>query len=131
MFLKLYIIALTLFLLIDMTWLGLIAKNFYSQQIGFLMKSNINYFAAITFYLLFIMGIVLFIVIPAIEKNSWVNALVFGALFGLITYATYDLTNLATIKDWPLLMTIIDLIWGSFIASSVSVLTYFISLKFS
>jgi len=130
MFIKLYLTALSIFLAIDMVWLGLIAKNFYSNQIGFLMKTNVNYAAAIIFYLLFVAGVVIFIVMPAIEKNSWFHALLFGALFGLISYGTYDLTNLATIKDWPLLVTIIDLIWGAFIASSVSVLTYFIANKF-
>jgi uncharacterized membrane protein len=130
MFIKLYFIALPVFLAIDMIWLGLIAKNFYSKQIGFLMKTNINYPAAIIFYLLFVVGIVFFVVLPSIEKSSWLHALFFGALFGLITYATYDLTNLATIKDWPLLVTVVDLVWGSFIAASVSVITYFIANKF-
>ena len=94
------------------------------------MKTNINYFAAIAFYLLFVVGLVVFIITPALENKSWLHALLFGALFGLITYATYDLTNLATIKNWPLLVTIVDLIWGTFIASSVSTLTYFIATKF-
>jgi uncharacterized membrane protein len=67
--------------------------------------------------------------VPAVEKNSWVVALALGALFGLITYATYDLTNLATVKDWPLLVTIVDLIWGMTLAASVSVITYLIAHK--
>ncbi len=129
MFLKLYAIALPVFFAIDMVWLGIVAKNFYAKQIGFLMKSNINWPAAIIFYLLFIVGLVLFVVSPALEKHSWMHAVVFGALFGLITYATYDLTNLATMKDWPLLITIVDLIWGSVLAASVSTITYFIAIK--
>lgn len=112
-----------------MIWLGLIAKNFYAKQIGFLMKSNINWLAAIIFYLLFIVGLVLFVIMPAMQKNSWLQALLFGALFGLITYATYDLTNLATIKDWPVLVTIIDLIWGTTVAGAVSVISFFIATK--
>lgn len=129
MFIKLYFIVLPVFLVIDMIWLGLIAKNFYAKQIGFLMKSNINWLAAIIFYLLFIVGLVLFVIMPAMQKNSWLQALLFGALFGLITYATYDLTNLATIKDWPVLVTIIDLIWGTTVAGAVSVISFFIATK--
>jgi len=129
MFIKLYSIAIALFFVIDILWIGFIAKDFYQKQIGFLMKSDINWIAAIIFYLLFIVGLVLFVITPAIEKNSWTYALLFGALFGLITYATYDLTNLATLKDWPILVTIVDLIWGATLASSVSTLTFFIANK--
>ncbi len=129
MFLKLYLIALPIFLAIDMFWLGLVAKNFYRSQIGSLMKSEINWIAAIIFYLLFIVGLVLFVIIPALDKNSCLKAAVFGALFGLIAYATYDLTNLATLKDWPLMLTVVDLIWGMALASSVSVITYLIASK--
>jgi len=129
MFIKLYAIALPVFFVIDMIWLGLVAKSFYRNQIGFLMTPNINWFAAIVFYLLFIIGLVVFVITPAVEKGSWMYALLFGALFGLITYATYDLTNLATIKDWPLLVTIVDLVWGAVLAASVSVITYLIASK--
>jgi uncharacterized membrane protein len=129
MFIKIYAIALSVFIALDMVWLGLVAKNFYRDQIGFLMKSEINWTAAIGFYLLFIVGLVLFVIAPAIAKNSWVHALLFGALFGLITYATYDLSNLATLKDWPLLVTIVDLVWGATLAASVSTATYFIARK--
>ena len=129
MFIKLYLIALPVFFAIDMVWLGLMAKNFYAKQIGFLMTPNTNWLAAIIFYLLFIVGLVLFVITPAIEKGLWINALLLGALFGLITYATYDLTNLATLKDWPILVTIVDLIWGTVLAALVSVITYFIAIK--
>jgi uncharacterized membrane protein len=129
MFIKLYAIALPVFFIIDMIWLGLVAKNFYRDQIGFLLKPDVNWVAAILFYCLFIGGLILFVIEPAMTKNSLVHALVFGALFGLITYATYDLTNLATMKDWPLLVTIVDLIWGAVLASSVSVITYLIATK--
>lgn len=129
MFIKLFFIALPVFFVIDMIWLVLVAKKFYQDQIGFLMKPDINWFAAIVFYLLFIAGLVIFVISPAVEKHSWVHALVFGALFGLITYATYDLTNLATLKDWPLLVTVVDLIWGTVLASSISVISYLIANK--
>lgn len=129
MFIKLYLVALSVFFIIDMAWLGLIAKNFYAKNIGFLMKTNVNWAAAIIFYLLFIVGLVLFVITPAMHNTSWSNALLYGALFGLITYATYDLTNLATLRDWPLIVTVVDLIWGATLAASVSVISYFISVK--
>ena len=129
MFLKLYCISLPIFFAVDMVWLGLAAKNFYAKHIGFLMKANVNWAAAILFYLLFIAGLVAFVVTPAVEKGSWARALLFGALFGLITYATYDLTNLATLRDWPLLVTVVDLIWGTVLAASVSVATYVVAAK--
>ncbi len=130
MFLKLYLIALTVFLGIDMIWLTLIAKNFYAKQIGYLMAKNPNIYAALIFYLIFIAGLVFFVVSPAVDKKMWTQALLTGAFFGLVTYSTYDLTNLATVKDWPLIITIVDLIWGMVLSAAVSVITYFIALKF-
>lgn len=129
MFWKIYLIALPVFFSIDMLWLGLIAKNFYAKHIGFLMKTDINWMAAILFYLLFIVGLVLFVIAPALEKGSWLHALLFGALFGLITYATYDLTNLATLKNWPVFVTVIDMVWGVTLGAMVCVITYFIAHK--
>src|SRR6056297_581526 len=129
MFYKLYAIALPVFLAIDLVWLGLVAKNFYKKQIGFLMKNDVNWIAAIIFYLLFIIGLVLFVIMPAMKKSSWMHALLFGARFGLITYATYDLTNLATLKNWPVMVTVVDLVWGAVLAASVSIVTYFIASK--
>ena len=129
MFIKLFLIALPVFFVIDLIWLVLVAKNFYQKQIGFLMTPDVKWFAAIIFYLLFIGGLVTFVITPAVEKHSWINALLFGALFGLITYATYDLTNLATLKDWPLLVTVVDLIWGSVLSASVSIITWAIAVR--
>jgi uncharacterized membrane protein len=130
MFIKLYVIALSIFFAIDMTWLGLVAKNFYAKQIGSLTKSNINWAAAITFYLIFIAGLTVFVILPAMQKGSWTHTFFFGALFGLVCYATYDLTNLAVAKDWPFLVTIVDLAWGALLAALVSTITYFLAIKF-
>ncbi len=127
MFFKLYLLTLPIYFVIDMLWIGIIAKSFYAKQIGYLMRPDINWGAAITFYLLFIIGIVLFVVEPALEKSSWIHALLFGALLGLVSYSAYDLTNLATIKDWSLLMTVVDMAWGTILSSSVSVIVYFIA----
>ena len=126
MFFKLYLVALLIFLVIDMVWLGLIAKNFYRQHISHLMKASVNWLAAGIFYPLFIIGLVLFVISPAIKNNSYWQAIVFGALFGMIAYAAYDLTNLATLKGWPVLMTIIDISWGAVLSASVSVITYLV-----
>jgi len=129
MFIKLFLIALPVFFIIDMAWLGLVAKKFYDQHLGFLMKPDITWYAAIIFYLLFITGLITFVISPAVEKHSWSHAILFGALFGLITYSTYDLTNLATIKDWPVIVTVVDLIWGIVLSASVSIITYLIANK--
>ena len=130
MFQKLYLISLSVFFIIDMIWLGFIAKNFYRSQIGFLMKTNINWTAAIIFYLLFIAGLVFFVLAPAIEKRSIIFALTTAAFYGILTYSTYDLTNLATLKDWPLLITIVDIIWGMVLSVSVTLVSYLIAIRF-
>jgi len=123
MFLKLYLVAFIVFIIIDLIWLGLIAKKIY---VGSLMAPKVNWVAAIIFYLLFIVGLVFFVIEPAVSKNAWSYALLAGMLFGLITYATYDLTNLATLKDWPITITIIDLIWGTSLGGLVSMITFFL-----
>ncbi len=125
-FFKVYLIAVVSFFAIDMVWLGVVAKNLYREQIGFIMKTNFNWIAAFSFYFLYIFGLVYFVINPALEKGQITHAIFAGALFGLITYATYDLTNLATLENWPLKITIIDLIWGTVLGSSVSTLTYYV-----
>ncbi|WKZ83280.1 MAG: DUF2177 family protein [Acidimicrobiia bacterium] len=126
---KLFAVALPVFFAIDMVWLGLVAKGFYRRQLGALMRTDVNWAAAIVFYLLFILGLVVFVVAPAVDAGSWTEAVWRGALFGLVTYATYDLTNLATLRDWPLPMSLVDLAWGAVLASSVAVATYGIGTR--
>ena len=116
----LYIITLVVFFVIDMIWLGVVAKGFYRRHLGPFMSPKVNWTAAILFYLLFIVGLLIFAVRPALEAGALLNALFYGALLGLISYATYDLTNLATLKDWPLVVTVIDLIWGTVLGGVVS-----------
>ena len=117
---KLYLVSLAAFFAIDMLWLGLVARSFYQQYLGFLMAPSPNWFVAIIFYLLFVVGILVFVVLPGLGANSLKTTLSRAALFGLITYATYDLTNLATLKDWPALLSIVDMLWGTFLSVSVS-----------
>jgi len=130
MFIKVFIIAIVIFFAIDMVWLGFVANKFYQKQIGFLMKSEPNRVAAVIFYLIFVAALTVFVIIPAIEKESAWHAVLYGGFFGLATYATFDLTSLALIKDWPLTITIVDLIWGTTLSVLVSVLTYIVALKF-
>lgn len=129
MFVKLYLIALPVFLAIDLVWLSFVAKNFYAKHLGNLMAKNPNLVAAFIFYLIFIAGLIVFVITPALDKKTWTQVLLAGAFFGLVTYATYDLTNLATIKNWPLIITLVDLMWGMVLSASVSIITYFIALK--
>jgi uncharacterized membrane protein len=116
----LYLITLVVFFVIDMVWLGLVAKGFYRRELEELMAPKVNWTAAMLFYLLFIVGLLVFVVRPALAAGAPLNALFYGALFGLISYATYDLTNLATMKDWPLVVTVVDLIWGTVLGGVVS-----------
>ena len=121
-YLKLYLCTLLAFFAIDMLWLGVVARGFYQKHLGFLLRPDINWTAAIVFYLLFVAGLLVFVVVPSLQAGSTKKVLVLGALFGLITYATYDLTNLATVKDWPWIVTAVDLLWGAVLATTVSYL---------
>lgn len=125
-FLKLYLMTLVIFFLVDIVWLGVISKKLYKEYLGHLM-GPVNWPAALIFYAMFIAGLVFFVINPAIEKQSLFYAVSVGAFFGLITYGTYDLTNLATLKDWPVTITIIDLIWGTFLNAATSGITYYVA----
>jgi uncharacterized membrane protein len=128
-FLKLYAVALPTFLVIDMIWLGVVARSFYQSQMGHLMRAQVNWVAAIVFYLLFVAGVVVLAVWPAVERQSLTRALALGALLGLVTYAAYDLTNLATLEGFPLKVALVDLAWGAVLCATVSAVTYRVSLR--
>ncbi len=119
----LYGITLAIFFLIDMVWLGLVAKGFYRRQLGTFLSPQVRWGAAILFYLIFIAGLLVFVVRPALLRGAPLQALLFGALFGLICYATYDLSNMATLKGWPLVVTVVDLVWGTVLGGVVSFLS--------
>lgn len=123
-YIKLYAVALVVFLAIDMVWLGVIARGMYQKHLGYLMAPEINWWAAFAFYALFILGLLVFVIVPGLEEKSLFAVVWRAALFGLVTYATYDLTNQATVKNWPMLVTIIDLIWGAFLSMIVSMVSY-------
>lgn len=121
-----YIIVFIVFFAIDILWLGFVAKNLYRDHLGHLMRASTNWPAAILFYMAFIGGLIFFVINPALEKDSYTYALVIGGLFGFITYATYDMTNLATLKDWPLFITVIDITWGTVLNALTSMVSFFI-----
>ena len=122
----LYLLTIPVFFAIDILWIGLIARRFYRDQLGHLLRPNVNWPAAIIFYLLYILGILIFAVMPALEKNLILQATLLGGLFGFLAYATYDLTNLATLKDWPVKVVVVDMIWGVVLTSSVSSASFLI-----
>jgi uncharacterized membrane protein len=125
-YLKLYTATLIVFFAIDFLWIGLVARTFYRKYIGFLLAPSPNWTAAIIFYLLFILGLLFFVVVPGLKENSFKITFLRAALFGLITYSTYDLTNLATVKDWPLLVTAVDMMWGTVLSVAVSEVSFMI-----
>jgi uncharacterized membrane protein len=130
MTLKLYFITLVIFLGIDAFWLGLVAPKFYRAQIGHLMADKANFLAAGLFYLLFVGALTYFVVAPAVNGGEMRGVILRGALFGLVTYATYDLTNHATLRDWPITVTIVDMIWGTVLTATTSALSVWVAMKF-
>ena len=103
---------------LDIVWLGVIAKPFYQQGIGHLMAERPNIAVAALFYLVYAAGLVIFVVVPGGETAGWGRTLTMGALFGFFAYATYDLTNLATLRDWPAGLAALDLAWGTFVSAA-------------
>lgn len=128
-FFKLYGVAVVAFFVIDMIWLGVVARGFYQTHMGDLLKPNVNWAAAIAFYLIFLVGLVILVIGPAVEKESLAQAVALGALFGLVTYAAYDLTNLATLEGFPVIVAVVDLAWGAVLCASVSAITFAASAR--
>lgn len=126
-YLKLYALTVPVFFAIDIIWLGVIAKEFYRRQLDFILSPHVNWTAAVVFYLIYIAGILFFAVRPALDHNSWRQAAALGALFGFFTYATYDLTNLATIRNWPVIIVVVDILWGVCLCGVVALLSFAMS----
>ena len=121
-----YVLTTVVFLIVDLLWLGLIAKNLYQKYLGHLLSDKVNWTAAVIFYLIYILGISIFAIYPSINKDSALSAILLGALFGFFTYATYDLTNLATLKAWPIAIVFIDIAWGIVLTAIVSLAGFYI-----
>jgi uncharacterized membrane protein len=122
-FANLYFISVPVFFAIDMIWLGLIADSFYQSKLGNFI-GEINWIAAIIFYLLFLAGLTFFATYPAVKEKSLKKAALFGGLFGFFTYMTYDLTNLATLPGWPISIVIVDIVWGTLLGAIVTMSVY-------
>jgi uncharacterized membrane protein len=126
-YLKLYALTVPVFFIIDLIWLGIVAKGFYQKNLKYILSPNVNWTAAIIFYLMYIAGILIFAVVPGVAKDSVRHAVLWGALFGFFTYATYDLTNLALLKDWPLNIVVVDILWGMVLCTLVSTISFYIA----
>ena len=127
LFLTLYSMSVPVFVAIDMLWLGFIIKDFYRNRIGDLM-GHINWIAAVMFYLVFLVGLTIFATYPAVVKGSVITGATLGSLFGFFTYATYDLTNLATLRGWSLSVALVDMVWGAVLGGVVAALTTMVYL---
>jgi len=121
-----YVLTFIVFLGVDMLWLGLIARKLYRKYLGSFLSDEVNWAAAFIFYLLFVVGISIFAIYPSVNKDSVSGAILLGALFGFFTYATYDMTNLATLKGWPLPIVFIDIAWGALLSAIVSLSGFYI-----
>jgi uncharacterized membrane protein len=128
-FLKLYAISVPVFFLIDLLWLGLIAKPFYDRHLGYLLRGQVLWPVAILFYLFFLLGLVVFVIAPSVESQSLGKAVLLGLFFGFITYQTYELTNYALVKDWPFIVVVVDIAWGMVLSSLVSAVTFLLATK--
>jgi len=126
--LALYGLALPLFAVVELVWIGVLANSFYAQQVGHL-RGDVNWLAAIAFYLTFMAGLTYFVLYPAAQAESVARALLVGGFYGFCVYAAYDLTNMATLRDWPLLMTVVDVAWGAILTAGVSGSVVWLFLK--
>lgn len=128
-YLAVYFSFLLSFVIIDFIWLLGIAKNLYRDDMGSLMASEPKLLAGLGFYLFYALGASIFVILPAISKQSWLYAVQYGALFGFFCYMTYDLTNLAVIRDFPMRLAFVDIVWGSALTAASSALAYWLGSK--
>jgi uncharacterized membrane protein len=129
-YVSVYAISVPVFFAIDMVWLVLVARTFYKSQIGHLLSDTVHWPVAIAFYLIFLIGLSIFAIVPALESKSFTHALMYGALFGFFTYMTYDLTNWSTLRDWPMFVSLVDIAWGTFLSAAVASATYYLASMF-
>ena len=123
-----FLIAFVVFIAVDLVWLGFVARTFYKDQLGDLMAKKVNWTAAMIFYVLYVVGLTVIVIHPAASEGSVLNAFLFGGFVSFLMYATYDLTNLATLENWPLKMTVVDLIWGASLGALTSGITTWLVL---
>ena len=125
-----YLATFAVFVLADMVWLGTMASRLYRPTLGDIALFGVNLPPAIAFYILYPVGLVIFAILPALKGGNITTAFLYGALFGFFTYATYDLTNQATLRNWTLQLTLIDVLWGAALAASAATSGYWIASKF-
>lgn len=126
----LYLITLATGLVLDGIWLGIVMRPFYIKHLGHLMNDGFLWWAAALFYLMFSAGLIFFVLQPALSQNSLSYAFKAGALLGLLCYATYNLTNIATLKDWPFMVSVVDTLWGTTFGSLVSLISFVVFKRF-
>ena len=119
-----YAVCLIVFLVMDFIWLGWVAQPFYHEQLGELLSPKVVWPAAIAFYIMYIIGLIIFCVAQALQRQSWRHALLVGALYGFFTYATFEFTNFALIRDWPFGLVPVDIAWGVILCAVVSCAGY-------
>jgi len=124
-----YVSTLVVFLVLDFAWLGAIARGFYRDQMGHLMRADVRWLPAFAFYALFVAAILVFVVYPAVERGSLARAATMGAFFGLVTYATYDLTNLAVLAGFRTQLALVDMAWGTVLCTLVSIAGYLVASR--
>ncbi|MGI9414401.1 MAG: DUF2177 family protein [Hyphomicrobiales bacterium] len=122
-----YAAMATAFLVLDALWLGWIARDFYFSRLEGLVHDRPRLAPAAIFYALYIVGVIVFCIEPALKAGSWKLALVHGALFGFLAYATYDMTNLATLKNWPVSVALVDMAWGATITATVATVGFVVA----
>jgi len=130
-YLAVYFSFLLTLIAIDLIWLLGIAKNLYRDDMGSLMASEPKLLAGLGFYLLYALGSTIFVILPALSKQSWMHAVQYGALFGFFCYMTYDLTNLAVIRDFPTRLAFIDIAWGSAVTALSAGIAYWVAARVS
>ena len=126
-----YVSTGIIFLAIDFIWLGVMTPRLYKPQLAAYMTDKFNLLPAILFYVLFTVGLMVLVVFPAVERGSIMRATLMGGLLGLVAYATYDLTNLSSIKNWPLVISVIDITWGTILSAITATLGYLITRALS
>jgi uncharacterized membrane protein len=124
-----YAAALAMFVIADAIWLGVMVKRFYRPTLGDILLTGVNLPPAIVFYLLYAAGLVIFAIHPGMKSGSIATAVIYGALFGFFTYATYDLSNYATLRNWTLQLTIIDIAWGTALGALAAAAGILVALK--
>ena len=128
-YIKLYLLTLPIFFVVDLLWLGVIARDIYQSRLGHLLVAEVNWIAAIVFYLIYIAGILLCAVVPGLAAESMRKTLSCAAAYGFFTYMTYELTNAATLPGWPLSVVIIDTTWGILLCTVVALASHLIGRR--